>query len=554
METTKKWWKESIIYQIYPRSFKDSNGDGIGDLEGIISKLDYLQYLGVDILWICPVYDSPNDDNGYDIRDYYTIGREFGDMETFDRLLEGLHDRGMKLMMDLVLNHTSDEHEWFVQSKSSTDNPYRDYYYWHKPVDGVAPTNWPSFFAGNVWEWDENTQEYYLHLFSRKQPDLNWENPSVRAEIQKIVAYWMDKGVDGFRLDVIPLISKRLPFENTVLTRFNDIVREVYSNGPRVHEFIRELNEKILAGKDVVTVGEGPGITTVTGPLYVNEDRRELDMIFHLDHMFLGYGEGGRFDPVPYSLYDIKKIITDWDTSIGSKGWISIFMDNHDFPRMVSRFGNDREYREQSAKLLATMIMSLRGTPCIYQGSEIAMANVVYTSLEDFDDVETKNFYIQMMAQGMKDEDFIKLANQYGRDNARTPMQWDDTEQGGFTSGNPWLKLNPDYKQWNVSSALGQSNSVLQFYRSMIKFRKDHAVLSYGSYRDLLPAHPYLFVYLREQNDDLLIVALNFSDDEQLLDLDIDLSVYSIAIDNYYIKAFEGAMRPWQAIIFQKNK
>lgn len=547
----RKWWKESIIYQIYPRSFYDSNGDGIGDLEGIIQKLDHLSFLGVDIVWISPFFDSPNDDNGYDVRDYYAIGKEFGDMSTFDKLLAEMHRRGIKLMVDLVLNHTSDEHEWFVKSKSSKDNPYRDYYYWQKGDNGEPPTNWPSFFAGNVWEYEENSEEYYLHIFSKKQPDLNWENPKVRQEMTKIVNYWIDKGVDGFRLDVIPLISKRLPFKSTHLPRFNDIVQEVYSNGPKVHDYIKEMVQKAFARKDVVTVGEGPGITSETGPLYVNEERGELNMIFHLDHMFLGYGLEGRFDPIPYGLLDIKRIVRQWDEAMGDKGWISIFMDNHDFPRMVSRFGNDKQYRVESAKLLAVMILTLRGTPCIYQGSEIAMANVIYNKIEDFDDVETHNFYKQMKSKGLNENTFIDLANKYGRDNARTPMQWNSTAQGGFTTGQPWIKVNPDHQQWNVEQAHNDPNSVLHFYRRIIHFRKKHPILTYGTFKDLLPDDPNLFVYQREFEGEKWIIALNFSDQQRVIDgITTDAK---ILMDNYDSSVFEGHIKPWQAYILKSN-
>jgi oligo-1,6-glucosidase len=549
MSITRKWWKESVIYQIYPRSFMDSNGDGIGDLEGIISKLDYLADLGIDIVWICPFFDSPNDDNGYDVRDYYAIGKEFGDMPTFDRLLEEMHKRGIKLMVDLVLNHTSDEHEWFVQSRSSKDNPYRDYYFWEKGENGESPTNWPSFFAGNVWEYDKETEEYYLHIFSKKQPDLNWENPKVRAEMAKIVNYWIDKGVDGFRLDVIPLISKRMPFQSTDLPRFNDIVQEVYSNGPKVHEYIREIAEKSFSRADVVTVGEGPGITTETGPLYVNDDRGELNMIFHLDHMFLGYGQEGRFDPVPYDLVDIKSIVSKWDRAMGEKGWISIFMDNHDFPRMVSRFGNDKKYRRESAKLLATMILTLRGTPCIYQGSEIAMANVEYDSIEDFDDVETKNFYRQMKEQGISDEEFRRLANTYGRDNARTPMQWSAKKNAGFTTGHPWLKVNPDHKEWNAEAALKDSDSVFYFYQKLIAFRKQNPVFAYGGYEDLVPDDDKLFIYRRWLDGVQFLVMLNFSDETQQYQFDIPIKV--IATDNYGEYKNTGKLNPWQALVVE---
>jgi oligo-1,6-glucosidase len=543
----KTWWKESILYQIYPRSFMDSNGDGIGDLEGIIQRLDHLAFLGVDMIWLCPVYDSPNDDNGYDIRDYRAIGSEFGSMDTFDRLLKGVHDRGMRLIMDLVLNHTSDEHAWFKASSASPNNPYRDYYFWQKGVNGGPPNNWPSFFAGNAWTYDPHTDAWFLHLFSQKQPDLNWENPEVRAALYEVVNFWLDKGVDGFRLDVIPLISKRTDFPDTALDRFGDIVRSVYSNGPRVHEYIRELRAHTFARKDAVTVGEGPGITPQTGPDYVNSDRAELDMIFHLDHMFLGYGPGGRFDPVPFTLLDIKRIVRQWDQAIGHNGWISIFMDNHDFPRMVSRFGNDGPFRRQSACLLATMILTLRGTPCIYQGSEIAMANITFDRIEDFDDVETRNFYQQMRAQGMSDAAFIALANQYGRDNARTPMQWSAAPNAGFTTGAPWLTVNPDYREWNVEDAMADPDSTLHFYRNMIAFRKANPLLTYGHYEDLDPDHPQVFAYKRYDEDRTMVVLLNCSDVP--VDYKSPLALGDTLISNYSLQPYSGVLHPWHALI-----
>lgn len=543
------WWKESILYQIYPRSFMDSNGDGIGDLEGIIQRLDHLAFLGVDMVWLCPVYDSPNDDNGYDIRDYLAIGREFGDMEVFDRLLKGLHERGMRLIMDLVLNHTSDEHAWFKASSASADNAFRDYYFWRKGNGDGPPNNWPSFFAGDAWTYHPPTDAWYLHLFSKKQPDLNWENPAVREALYGVVNFWLDKGVDGFRLDVIPLISKRTDFPATNLNRFGDIVRSVYSNGPRVHEYIRALRERTFARKGAVTVGEGPGITPETGPDYVHSDRAELDMIFHLDHMFLGYGPGGRFDPVPFSLQDIKRIVRQWDDAIGQKGWISIFMDNHDFPRMVSRFGNDGPFRRQSACLLATMILTLRGTPCIYQGSEIAMANVAFDRIEDFDDVETKNFYRQMRAQGMTDAAFIALANQYGRDNARTPMQWSAAPNAGFTSGTPWLNVNPDYKDWNVEAAMADPDAVLHYYRHMIAFRKAHPLLTYGHYDDLDPDHPQVFAYRRYDDTQAMVILLNCSDTPA--DYTPPVPLGDTLVSNEGLQPYSGRLNPWQALIIR---
>jgi oligo-1,6-glucosidase len=379
----RSWWRESVIYQIYPRSFRDSNGDGIGDLRWIIHQLDYLAELGVDIIWLSPIYASPNDDNGYDISDYRAIMSEFGTMADFDELLAGLHERGLRLMLDLVVNHTSDEHAWFQASRSSKDNPYRDYYFW-KPA---PPSTWPSFFGGEAWELDPATGEYYLHLFSKKQPDLNWENPKVREEVYALMRFWLDKGVDGFRMDVIPFISKRLDFPSVDLSDFGRVVEETYANGPRLHEFLQEMNREALAPYDVTTVGEAPGVPPRLANLYVGKDRGELDMIFHFGHMFLDWGPRGKFDLASWDLRDFKAVFNDWYAALGEDGWISPFLDNHDFPRMVSRWGNDGPYRVQSAKLLATLLLTLRGTPSIYQGSEIGMTNVAFPGIDDYRDI-----------------------------------------------------------------------------------------------------------------------------------------------------------------------
>ena len=440
MIMNKTWWKEGIVYQIYPRSFQDSNGDGIGDIRGIISRLDYIKSLGVDIIWLCPVYRSPNDDNGYDIADYRNIMEEFGTMADFDELLEGMHQRGLKLVMDLVVNHSSDEHAWFEESKKSKDNPYRDYYIWKPGNNGGPPNDWQSFFGGSAWQYDETTEEYYLHLFTTKQPDLNWENPKVREEVNDIVKYWFDKGVDGFRMDVISLISKRPEYANMVSKNFEDTIRLQYANGPRIHEFLKDMNDKVLSKYDIMTVGEGPGITLEHGLNYVGEDRNELDMVFHFDHMFLDFGEGGKFDPRPYDLVEFKNVFTAWDEKLKGKGWGSIFLGNHDFPRIVSRFGNDGEYREKSAKLLAMLLLSLRGTTYIYQGDEIGMSNVAFEDPADYRDIETLNYFKTL------DDPKEGLVNVHpmGRDNARTPMQWSNDHNGGFTSVEEgWIKSNP---------------------------------------------------------------------------------------------------------------
>ena len=546
----KNWWKEQVIYQIYPRSFKDSNGDGIGDLRGILEKLDYLKKLGVDILWVSPVYQSPNDDNGYDISDYYNIMAEFGTMADFDELLAGVHARGMKLLMDLVVNHTSDEHEWFKASRKSKDNPYRDYYHWRPAENGKPPTNWRSFFAGGTWEYDEATGEYYLHLFTKKQPDLNWENPKVRQEIYKLMRFWLDKGVDGFRMDVISVISKRFPLADAQSNDFNVIINEVYANGPRIHEFLQEMHREVMSKYDVMTVGEGPGINEEVVLDYVGKDRKELNMVFHFGHMFMDHGPGGRFDVKEKSFLDFKKVFSDWDQAIGEDGWINIFLDNHDFPRIVSRWGNDGIYREASAKLFAMLLLSMRGTPCLYQGTEIGMTNVAFDKIEDYRDVEIHNFYKQAKADGANLDEFLKAVHVNGRDNVRTPMHWDDTSEAGFTDGKPWIKVNPNYSEINVAAALDDPDSIFYFYQRMLKFRKAHPTLIYGSYQDLMPDHEFLFCYARQDADQVYYVIFNFSENEVAFEW---TEPVELLIGNYQPeKGKENWLQPWEGRIVKR--
>ena len=546
----KQWWKEQVIYQIYPRSFKDSNGDGIGDLRGIIEKLDYLQNLGVDILWLSPIYQSPNDDNGYDISDYYHIMDEFGTMADFDELLSGVHARGMKLLMDLVVNHTSDEHAWFQESRKSKDNPYRDYYYWRPAENGKPPTNWRSFFAGSTWEFDETTDEYYLHLFTKKQPDLNWENPKVRQEIYKLMRFWLDKKVDGFRMDVISVISKRFPLADAKSTDFNVVISDVYANGPRIHEFIQEMYREVMGKYDVMTVGEGPGIDETVALDYVGQDRNELNMVFHFGHMFMDHGPGGRFDVVEKNFIDFKKVFADWDKAIGDDGWINIFLDNHDFPRIVSRWGNDGIYREPSAKVFAILLLSMRGTPCLYQGTEIGMTNVAFDKIEDYRDVEILNFYKEAQEQGADLEAFLKAVHVNGRDNVRTPMQWNDKAEAGFTDGEPWIKLNPNYPEINVAAALEDSNSIFYFYQKMLKFRKANPTLIYGSYQDLMPAHKFLFCYARQDEKHTYYILLNFSENEVEFEW---TEKVELLIGNYeLVKGREDWLQPWEGRIVKR--
>ncbi|MEO1049001.1 MAG: alpha-glucosidase [Bacteroidota bacterium] len=552
----KTWWKESVVYQIYPRSFKDSNGDGIGDLKGVIEKLDHIKSLGVDVIWLCPVYKSPNDDNGYDISDYYNIMDEFGDMATFDELLQGIHERQMKLVMDLVVNHTSDEHQWFTESKKSKDNPYRDYYIWKQGENGGPPNNWTSFFSGSAWQLDEATGEYYLHLFSKKQPDLNWENPKVREEVYQLMRFWLDKGVDGFRMDVIPLISKRQDYPSVGDEKFLDVIENVYSNGPRVHEYLNEMNREVISQYDMMTIGEGIGIRPEQANLYVGEDRNELHMIFHFGHMFIDSGEGGKYDIVPWKLSDFKDVFNQWDENLGEDGWGSIYLGNHDFSRSLSRFGNDDEYWSESAKLLATLLLTLRGTVYIYQGDEIGMTNVAYPSVDDYRDIESLNSYHEAVANGQDADEWLKALHIQSRDNARTPIQWDNAPHGGFTSGAPWIKVNENYANINVASQENDPDSILNYFRKAVKFRKDHKGLVYGSYRSINNEDESIYAYLREFEGERYFVILNFTSEEQPFDMGAfgDFGGVTSLLSNYKDEVLEGNMlklRPWEASVYQ---
>lgn len=548
---TKSWWKEGIVYQIYPRSYYDSRGNGVGDLRGIIEKLDYIKSLGVDIIWLCPVYQSPNDDNGYDISDYRNIMDEFGTMADFDELLEGMHQRGLKLVMDLVVNHSSDEHAWFEASRQSKDNPFRDYYIWKPGKNGGPPNDWQAFFGGSAWEYDELTDEYYLHLFTTKQPDLNWENPKVREEVADIVKFWFEKGVDGFRMDVISLISKRPEYADMVSPVFEDTIRQQYANGPRIHEFLRELNEKVLSKYDIMTVGEGPGITLDHGLNYVDESRKELDMVFHFDHMFIDFGPGGKFDPKPYDLVEFKNVFNRWDEKLKGKGWGSIFLGNHDFPRIVSRFGNDKEHRDKAAKLLAMLLLSLRGTTYIYQGDEIGMTNVAFETTYDYRDIETINYFKGLELAGENPLDHIHNVHQMGRDNARTPMQWSDEPNGGFSLVEPWIKSNPNYVDINVASQERNKKSILNFYREMITFRKKHLTLVYGDYESIENEHPQIYAYRRWDEENEFLVVLNFSN--ETVDFEPIITGLELLIYNYDDSTEDLLMRPWEAKLFRVN-
>jgi oligo-1,6-glucosidase len=543
------WWKEAVVYQIYPRSFKDSNGDGVGDLKGIIQRLDYIKSLGVDAVWLNPIYQSPYDDGGYDISDYKQIHHEFGTMDDFDRLLAGLHERGLRLIMDLVVNHSSDEHRWFVESRKDIKNPYRDYYFWKPGKDQGPPNNWPSFFGGSAWQLDEPTGEYYLHLFSKKQPDLNWEHKPLRKEVADIMKFWLDKGVDGLRLDVISAISKRVDFPDSDTYDFNEIIRKYYANGPRLKEFISELRHQVWNDYDLMTVGEGPGITPENALEYLNESDG-LNMIFHFGHMFMDQGPGGRFDPVPWTLRDFKAVFKQWDDALHKGGWGSVFLGNHDFARMVSRWGNDHEFREPSAKLLITLLLSMRGTPFIFAGDELGMTNTVLTSIEDSKDIETLNGWLEAKSQGMSEKDFLELANYAGRDNARTPFQWSDQPFAGFSSVTPWMPVNPNFSFINRDNQEGSLTSVLNYFRAMVDLRKSNLTLVYGRYVPCSTSPDSCFAYFRENEQEKLLVVLNFSNDKLILEDSLIPSNALRLIGNYPTGDRQN-LQPWEAVIYK---
>lgn len=542
-------FKQQVIYQIYPRSFADSNGDGVGDLMGVIQKLDYLHDLGVDILWLSPIFQSPNADNGYDISDYEAIQPAFGDMDDFDELLTGVHKRGMKLILDLVVNHSSDEHRWFQESRKSKDNPYRDYYIWRSAVAGGAggegdpPNNWQSFFSGPAWTFDETTGEYYLHLFAKKQPDLNWENPALRQEIYAMMRFWLEKGVDGFRMDVIPFLSKEQAFPDYPEGRYGDLT--MYANGPRIHEFLQEMNREVLSRFDCITVGEGFGVSASQANLYVGRDRHELNMIYHFDHAVPR--EEHRFiDPAPeFTLPELKAVFGKWDDAIGAQGWQNVYFGNHDNPRIISRLGNPDTYHYESATLLATVLLTQRGTPSIYQGDEIGMTNCSFTSIAEYDDIQVKNAYHELVESGQYAADiFLETANRIARDHARTPMQWFATRNAGFTSGRPWLKVNPNYTRINVADQQIRTDSILHFYRKLLRWRKKTPAIWDGTYQDLLPDHPTVWAYERRLGEERLVVLANLSDSDVYVP---EVETGDLVLGNYATIAL--ALRPYETRI-----
>ena len=538
----RKWWHSSVVYQIYPRSFNDSNGDGIGDINGIREKLDYLKELGIDVIWLSPVYKSPNDDNGYDISDYCDIMDEFGTMDDMEKLLKEANEKGIKILMDLVVNHTSDEHKWFIEAKKSKDNKFRDYYIWRDPVNGHEPNNLGSCFSGSAWQYDESTDQYYLHLFSKKQPDLNWENENVRNEVYKMMNFWIDKGIGGFRMDVIDLIGK-VPDEM------------ITGNGPKLHDYLQEMNKAALEGHDLLTVGETWGATPEIAKLYSNPKRKELSMVFQFEHIGLDQIEGKeKWDVKPLDLLDLKKVLSKWQTELEGEGWNSLFWNNHDLPRIVSRWGNDREYRVESAKMLATLLHGMKGTPYIYQGEELGMTNVRFEDINEYNDIETLNMYKDRISKGYSHDEIMASIYAKGRDNARTPMQWDSTENAGFTTGKPWLKVNKNYKFINVEDCLQDKDSIFYHYKKLINIRKHNDTIIYGDYKLLLPEDKNVFAYSRKLNGDKIVVVCNFYDKEVNLNFKEDFNNVEILLSNYKDSSIfmkDLKLRPYEAIMYR---
>ncbi|HPI87397.1 MAG TPA: alpha-glucosidase [Bacteroidales bacterium] len=550
--TEKAWWKEAVVYQVYPRSFKDSDGDGVGDLKGIIEKLDYIKSLGVDVVWLNPIFASPNDDNGYDISDYRAIMKEFGTMEDFDNLLQGMHDRGIKLVMDLVANHCSSEHPWFVEARSSRENTFRDYFHWW-PAEKGKPAKRYSFFDVNndAWKYDSLTDSYYLHYFSVKQPDLNWENPKVRTEIYDMMKFWFDKGIDGFRMDVIPFISKDTTFPELPAEYNGDMVR-YYANGPHLHEYLQEMNREVLSKYDIMTVAEGAGITYREALDFVDPERKELNMAYHFDGMNIGYLPG-RFkvmNPEGYDLLEFKRVYSLWDSVFAEKGWGTIYLGNHDQPRMVTRWGNDSpEYRELSSKMLTTFLLTMRGTPYYYFGDELGMSNIKFEHIEDYRDIESINMYRQVKERGGDLQAFLEAQKISARDNGRTPFQWDDSPNAGFTAGTPWLKVNPNYTGVNAAAQENDPNSVLNHFRKMVRLRKSEPALVYGHYTLLDPANPDVYAYLREFEGTRILVVLNFKDKTAVTSLGIEMGQPEILAGNYPAPFSFRELRPYEAIV-----
>ncbi len=553
----KTWWKEAVIYQIYPRSFMDSNADGIGDLPGITSRLDYLKYLGIDVIWLSPVYESPNDDNGYDISNYKSIMKEFGTMQDFDELLAQAHARDIRIVMDLVVNHTSDEHPWFIESRKSKDNPYRDYYIWRDGADKeTPPNNWGACFGGSAWEYDSATEMYYLHLFSRKQPDLNWDNPAVRREIFEMMSWWCDKGIDGFRMDVISMISKTKEMPDGIKNGLYGDFSPYCVHGPNVHAYLQEMNEKVLSRYDIMTVGETAGVTTELAAQYAGENTRELNMVFQFEHVE-GDGKYGKWTDEKLPLPVLKKVLSRWQNELYGKAWNSLFWNNHDQPRAVSRFGNDSpQYREASAKMLATCLHMMQGTPYIYQGEELGMTNYPFQDPQEFRDIESIRAYQEWCADGpLSHETFWPCMTFKSRDNARTPMQWSDEPNAGFTSAAPWIAVNPNYCEINAKAQTENPDSVFHYYKKLIALRRQYPVIVYGSYDLLLEENEHLFVYIRTLDSEKLLAVCSFSEQECSLHIPDEFRDAECIIANMEpaLQKETVTVKPYEAFVLYKN-
>ena len=566
---TEQWWQSAVVYQVYPRSFADGNGDGIGDLPGILSRLDHLQHLGVDALWLSPVYPSPMDDNGYDISDYQGVDPLFGSLEDLDALIAGLHERGMRLVMDLVVNHTSDEHPWFQASRSGREDPRRDWYWWRPAREGTVPgepgaepTNWGSFFSGPCWEYDEASGEYYLHLFSRKQPDLNWENPEVREAVYTMMRWWVERGVDGFRMDVINLISKDTALPDGPVRpgeRYGDLGRFVV-DGPRVHEFLQEMHREVFAGIDrpLLLVGETPGVSIEEARAYTDPAHPEVDMVFQFEHMGIDRG-ASKWDVLPFDMRVLRRCLAEWQDGLADVGWNSLYWDNHDQPRVVSRFGHDGEYRVQSAKMLGTILHMQRGTPYIYQGEEFGMTNMPFAGFDEFQDIEARNYYRDASEDPAFDaEALLESMSRQSRDNARTPVQWDSSEHAGFTTGTPWFRVNPNYPEVNAEAAVADEDSVFHHYRKLIALRHEHPVIVNGDFRMLLEDDPAIYAFTRALDGTTLLVLGNFSSHEVAVPLPdaADWASATLLVGNYPGSGNEAdglTLRPWETRVYLRD-
>ncbi|KML27948.1 alpha-glucosidase [Rossellomorea marisflavi] len=550
----RSWRKEAVGYQIYPRSFQDSNGDGIGDIQGVIQRLDYIKDLGIDVIWICPVYESPNDDNGYDISDYQDIMKDFGTMEDFDQLLSEVHKRGMKLIMDLVLNHTSDEHPWFIESRSAVDSPKRDWYIWRDAKDGKEPNNWESIFNGSAWEFDEESGQYYLHVFSTKQPDLNWENPDVREALYDTVNWWLDKGIDGFRIDAISHIKKRPGLPDMPNPEGKKYVSsfDMHMNQEGIHTFLKEFKEQTYANYDVLTVGEANGVSADEAGLWVGEKEGKMDMIFQFEHLGLWDAESD----AELDIVELKKVLSRWQKGLEGDGWNALFIENHDKPRVVSTWGNDTDLWRESATAMGAMYFLMQGTPFIYQGQEIGMTNVQFPSLEDYDDVAVKNLYRAKREEGLEHDAIMEIIWASSRDNSRTPMQWSAADQAGFSSVDPWMKVNPNYREINVSAQEKDPESILSFYKKMIALKKSEPVFTYGVYELLLEDHPQIYAYTRSVEDTRVVVLTNLSTEGAEADLgDIQVVSSRLLLANHEVEAHEESsmitLKPYEARVYK---